>query len=68
MKVKNPHAMALGKLGGEARAESLSQKERSQSAANAGKARFEKLSAAERSKIARRAAKARWAAYRKEKP
>lgn len=42
---KNPHAVALGKLGGP----------------KGGKARAEKLSAAKRKAIAKKAAKARWA-------
>jgi len=42
---KNPHAVALGQLGG----------------LKGGKARAEKLTAPERSEIARNAARARWA-------
>jgi hypothetical protein len=42
---KNPHAVALGRLGG----------------LKGGKARFEKLTPEQRSEIARKAAKARWA-------
>ncbi len=56
---KNPHAVALGKLGGKARAASLSESERSAIASRAGKARSEKLSAAERSRIATLAVQAR---------
>lgn len=41
---KNPHAVALGRLGG----------------LKGGKARAEKLTRAQRSEIARKAAKARW--------
>lgn len=41
---KNPHAMALGKLGGK----------------KGGKARAEKLTAEQRSEIAKKAAKTRW--------
>jgi hypothetical protein len=41
---KNPHAVALGRLGGK----------------KGGKARSEKLSPEERSEIAKKAAKARW--------
>jgi hypothetical protein len=41
---KNPHAVALGKLGG----------------AKGGPARAKKLSSGERSEISRKAAKARW--------
>ncbi len=56
---KNPNAVALGKLGGKARAASLSATERSESASKAGKARSKKLSAAERSRIAKLAVQAR---------
>ena len=42
---KNPHAVALGRMGG----------------TKGGKARAEKLSAEQRSQIAKRAAEARWA-------
>jgi hypothetical protein len=42
---KNPHAVALGRLGG----------------LKGGKARFEKLTPDQRKEIARKAAKARWA-------
>lgn len=48
---KNPHAQALGRLGG----------------LKGGKARAAKLTAEERSKIARSAAQARWAATQREK-
>lgn len=44
-KQKNPHAVALGRLGGK----------------KGGKARAAKLTAKERQEIARKAAKARWA-------
>lgn len=47
--VKNPHAQALGRLGG----------------LKGGKARAAKLSAKRRSEIARKAAKARWAKAKK---
>lgn len=56
---KNPNAVALGKLGGKARAASLSATERSEAASKAGKARSAKLSAAERSSIAKQAVRAR---------
>jgi hypothetical protein len=62
---KNPHAVALGKLGGKARAESLSVDELSRIGRKAGKARIQKLSPEERSKIASLAAKARWEKKRK---
>ena len=44
---KNPHAVALGRLGGQ----------------KGGKARAEKLTAEQRREIARNAAKARWSAH-----
>ena len=56
---KNPNAVALGKLGGKARAASLSATERSEAASKAGRARSEKLSAGERSRIAKLAVQAR---------
>jgi len=59
MRRKNPHAAALGKLGGKARAESLSKSERTLIAAKAVAARNKKLSPARRSQIARMAAQAR---------
>jgi hypothetical protein len=54
-KKKNPSAVALGALGGKARARSLSDSERSEIARKAAKARTEKLTAARRSEIARHA-------------
>jgi hypothetical protein len=48
---KNPHAMALGKMGG----------------SKGGKARAAKLTAEERSESARKAALARWAKVKREK-
>jgi hypothetical protein len=59
MRKKNPHAQALGTLGGKARAKSLSEAERSQIAKQGGKARAAKLSAAELSRIAKLAVVAR---------
>ena len=56
---KNPNAVALGRLGGKARAANLSDAERSQIASKAGKARSEKLSSAERRRIALLAVQAR---------
>ncbi len=47
--IKNPHAVALGKLGG----------------SKGGKARAKKLTAERRSDIARKAVETRWAKYRK---
>lgn len=52
-KKKNPHAQALGRLGGQARTENLSDAEISKIASKGGKARAEALSAAERSRIAK---------------
>lgn len=48
-KKKNPHAVALGKMGG----------------AKGGKLRAAKLSAEQRSEIARKAVLARWAKFKK---
>ncbi len=56
---KNPNAVALGKLGGKARAQKLSPEERSQIARKAGLARNLKLSAAKRRQIAKLAVAAR---------
>jgi len=56
---KNPNAVALGSLGGKARAESLSEVEIKKIAAKGGKARAEKLSAKELSRIAKLAVAAR---------
>ena len=65
---KNPHAVALGRLGGKkggpARARSLSAEQRIESAIKAGKAggtaRAKKMTKAQRSESARKAALARW--------
>jgi hypothetical protein len=58
------HVARIGRLGGLARAESLSPEERSESSRKAGRvggrARARKLSSAKRRAIAQRAAKARW--------
>jgi hypothetical protein len=59
-KKKNSAAVMLGRLGGKARARSLTPEERSQSARKAGKSRIHALSAEERAKIAKLAAQARW--------
>jgi len=62
---KNPHAVALGKLGGKKRVESLTSEELSDIARKGGnvggRARADKLSSKRRSEIARKAAAARWA-------
>jgi hypothetical protein len=62
--MKNPHAVALGRLGGikggRARAEALTPVRRREIARVAGAARSEALSEVERKTLARRAAAARW--------
>jgi len=61
---KNPAAVALGRLGGKARARKLSAEQQSEIGRKAGsvggKRRAEALSAAQRKAIAQQAAKARW--------
>lgn len=63
-KKKNPHAVALGKLGGKARAKKLTPEQIAASASKAGKAggpaRAASLTAAERRAIAQKAAAKRW--------
>jgi hypothetical protein len=59
MKRKNPNAVALGSLGGKARAAALTAKERKQIAAKAARARNQKLSSEERRRIAMLAVQAR---------
>jgi hypothetical protein len=49
---QNPHAIALGRLGGKARAKKLSAAERSAIASKAGNARTSSLTPAERRRIA----------------
>jgi hypothetical protein len=56
---KNPHAQALGALGGKARTEKLTDTELSEIASKGGKARAESLSAARRREIAKKAVAAR---------
>jgi len=56
---KNPHAQALGHLGGTARAENLPQSEITKIASKGGKARAKSLSAAKRREIAKKAVAAR---------
>jgi hypothetical protein len=62
--MKNPHAVALGRLGGAkggpARAKSLSPRRRREIAKRAGAARARALSPSKRQELARRAAAARW--------
>jgi hypothetical protein len=58
-KKPNPHAQALGALGGKARANNLTDAEIAGIASKGGKARAANLSAAERSRIARLAVAAR---------
>jgi hypothetical protein len=66
---KNPHAVALGRLGGKKRVESLTPKQLSEIARLGGlvggRARAEKLSAKRKAEIARKAATARWAKAKK---
>jgi hypothetical protein len=63
--VKNPHAVALGRLGGakggHARARVLTSRRRQEIAKAAGLARTRALSPTERQGLARRAAEVRWA-------
>jgi hypothetical protein len=59
MSKKNLHAVALGKLGGDARAK-LPPEQLSGIAQAGGKARAKKLTRVQRSEIARKAAAARW--------
>jgi hypothetical protein len=61
---KNPAAQALGKLGGKARAQALSEAELSEIARKGAEARASKLTAAKRSEIARKAVQARIAKQR----
>jgi hypothetical protein len=61
MKKKNPAAVALGRLGGVARAKSLTPEEREESARKAGKARLTTMTAKQRREVAKKAAAARWA-------
>ena len=56
---KNPHAQALGSLGGKARAKNLSDAELAKIGSMGGKARAAKLSVAELSRIAKKAVAAR---------
>jgi hypothetical protein len=57
---KNPHAVALGRLGGKQRGKNLSPKELSKIGKHGASKRQQKLSKAERSRIAALAAQARW--------
>jgi len=59
-KSKNPAAVALGKLGGKARAKTLSAQEQSMIGKLGNAARNENLSADERQRLAKAAAQARW--------
>ena len=56
---KNPHAQALGALGGKARAENLTGTQLRRIASEGGKARKRRLSAARRKAIAQLAVRAR---------
>jgi hypothetical protein len=57
---KNPAAVELGRLGGKARAESLSREQLSQIAQKGVRARMRKLSPKRRKDIAKKASAARW--------
>ena len=57
--MKNPHAVALGKLGGRARLQNTTSEQRKEWAGLGGKARAENLSATERRRIAKLAVAAR---------
>ena len=65
---KNPHAVALGGLGGKARAAKLTREELSaigvKGGKKGGKARAAKLTAEQRSEAARKASQERWRKYR----
>jgi hypothetical protein len=66
-KAKNPHAAALGSLGGQARARKMrAQRTLSKAMSKAGKARMKSMTAQQRKQIASKAAQARWAKARKE--
>jgi general stress protein YciG len=62
---KNPHAVALGRMGGKARAEALTPEELAnigkKGGKKGGKARAQALTPEQRSEISRKAAAARWA-------
>jgi hypothetical protein len=58
-KKKNPHAQALGALGGKARVKKMSAAELAEFTSMGGRARAESLSAARRSEIAKLAVAAR---------
>jgi len=64
-KTKNPHAVALGHLGGKRRAEVLNADQRhdiaTQGGLVGGRARANALTKARRSEIAKKAVEARWA-------
>ena len=69
---KNPHAVALGRLGGKkggpARAHALDQEALQECARKGGKARMEKLSPAERTEVGRKAVRARWDKVKRNTP
>jgi hypothetical protein len=64
---KNPHAAALGKLGGSARMKKLSRAGKTELGRKGAKARSANLSAAERSRIAKLAVAARERRRREER-
>jgi acyl-CoA reductase-like NAD-dependent aldehyde dehydrogenase len=67
---KNPAAVALGSLGGKARAKALSPKQRKEianKAVKAAKRARQRMTPEQRREIAQKAAGARWAKAKKEK-
>jgi hypothetical protein len=65
--IKNPAAQALGRLGGKARAKSLTAAMLSEIGKQGAKARQSKLTADQRSEIARKAVQARIAKHGQQK-
>jgi hypothetical protein len=60
MKQKNPNAVALGRLGGKKRAESLTKEERTRIARKASRAAQAKITPEQRRDWGRAGAKSRW--------
>jgi hypothetical protein len=58
--MSNPHAVALGKLGGRARAAAVGSRRREEIARGAGIARWRAVPSEDRSALAQAAARARW--------
>jgi len=65
-KKKNPNAVALGSMGGKARAKNLSADELSAIGKKAAEARSKSLGPSKRREISRKAAKTRWAKAKQE--